>query len=86
MPILSLSAIMPTVICRSMEATTVRLTYDALDRRLAALGRDYAAIGTAADARRVMIEAERLPGARAAALASKARALAHLGEAIGARA
>ena len=63
-----------------------RLTYEELDRRLGALARDYAAISTAADAWRVLVAAERLPGARAAALASKARALAHLGEAIGARA
>ena len=63
-----------------------RLTYEELDRRLAALGRDYAAARSPEDARRVLVAAERLPGARAAALASKARALAHLGEAIGARA
>ena len=63
-----------------------RLTYDTLDRKLSALARDYAVARSPAEYRAILVRAARLPGARAAALASRARALAHLGEAIGVRA
>ena len=59
------------------------MSYDELHRRLDRLERELYGAMSAADARAVLAGAEMLPGARAARLASRARSLAHLTEALG---